>query len=478
MEKKLLIGRKEESDILYECLYSGNSELIAVYGRRRIGKTYLVRTLYSDRICFEITGVHNASLKTQLANFSEALSIAMKLKKIAESPSNWLQAFQSLKKYIERIKKTKNKKVIFFDELPWLDSRRSGFLGAFEHFWNSWASKRTDIIVVICGSAASWMISKIVNNKGGLHNRITKKIRLLPFTLHEMELYLQSRRVQLDKYQLLQLYMAMGGIPHYLKEIKPGQSAVQNIERICFTKDGLLNTEFRNLYSALYEHSEKHIAIIKALASKRTGLTRNEIIGISGLTTGGTITTVLEELNESGFISSYDPLIKKTKDTLYRLTDEYSLFYIKFIEGTKNTVKNAWVQRSGSASYKSWSGYAFESVCIKHALQVKKALGIEGVYTEETSWRYSDKKNGAQIDLVIDRRDRCINICEIKFSENIFEINKSYAAELTNKLNVFRSATRTNKTLFLTMITTFGVKENIYKTSMVSNSVQIEKLFE
>ena len=472
----VLIGRKEESALLNACLQSTTSELVAIYGRRRIGKTYLIRTIYRQQVCFEITGIYNAALKTQLANFHHALEAHGSKKKPLVTPETWLDAFQQLKAYIDQIKQP-GKKVIFFDELPWLDSRRSGFLKAFEHFWNSWAAKRQDLIVVICGSAASWMIKKVVNSKGGLHNRISKKIRLLPFTLQEMELYLQSNNVQLDRYQLLQLYMIMGGIPHYLKEIKPGESAIQNIDRICFTKDGLLFTEFNNLYPALYENPERHIQVVKALAAKKSGLTRNEIINATKLTSGGTTTIVLDELVESGFITVYIPLDKKSKDALYRLTDEYSLFYLKFISGTRSTGKNTWVQKSSAASWKSWSGYAFENSCLKHVQQIKKTLGIEGIYSEESSWRYQDKNNGAQIDLLIDRRDRCINICEMKFSENVFEINKSYAAELDNKIKTFRSVTKTKKTILLTMITTFGIKDNIYKNSMVANAIEMESLF-
>lgn len=476
MAQTALIGRKEESAALLECLGSAASELIALYGRRRVGKTYLIRTVYKDSMCFEITGIYNAPLKTQLANFRQALEASVGKKLPLATPGNWLDAFQQLKNYLEQID-GKTKRAIFFDELPWLDGKRSGFLNAFEHFWNSWASKRQDVLVVICGSAASWMIKKVVNSKGGLHNRITKKIRLLPFTLNETELYLQSNQVQLDRYQLLQLYMVMGGIPHYLKEIKKGQSATQNIDRVCFTKDGLLFNEFHNLYPALYENPERHIKVIKTLATKRSGLTRNEIINGTGLSSGGTITTVLDELAESGFITTYVPLDKKSKDALYRLTDEYSLFYLKFIEGTRSTGKDSWIQKAGTASWKSWSGYAFENICLKHVKQIKRALGIQGVYSEESSWKYNDKSNGAQIDLLIDRRDHCINICEMKFSENTFEINKSYAGELDNKVKTFRSVTATRKTLFLTLITTFGVKENMYKTSMVTNTIEMEELF-
>ena len=476
MKEHKLIGRKEESARLIKCLQSDTAELIAVYGRRRVGKTYLIRQVYEQAICFEITGIYQATQKVQLANFAQALSAFNKTGIPFSVPASWLDAFHQLKYYIEQLKQP-GKKVLFFDELPWLDTKRSGFLQAFEHFWNSWVSKQNDLIVVVCGSAASWMIKQIVNSKGGLHNRITQKIRLLPFNLYEMQQYLISRRVKLDQYQLLQLYMVMGGIPHYLREVQTGESATQCIDRVCFSKDGLLFTEFKNLYAALYDQSDKHIQIIKALSAKRSGLTRNEIIADTGISSGGTITTVLDELAESGFISTYTPMDKKTKDTLCRLTDEYSLFYLKFIQGSRTSGNGTWISKANSASWKSWSGYAFENICMKHLYQIKNALGIAGIYTEESPWRFQDKYNGAQIDLLIDRRDRCINICEMKFSENEFEINKTYAAELDNKIKTFRTVSKTNKTVFLTLVTTFGVKENIYKTSMVTNTIEMDKLF-
>lgn len=368
---------------------------------------------------------------------------------------------------------------MFFDEFPWIHTQKSGFLQAFAHFWNTWGTRHSNIIIVICGSAAFWMIRNVVNNKGGLHNRISKVIALLPFNLHETESYLKSRGVRLDRYQLLQLYMAMGGIPHYLKEVNPGQSVAQTINHLFFSKNGLLRKEFGNLYKSLFDNAQHHMLVIKSLAKKATGLTRNEIIEACALSTGGTTTQLLEELEESGFITRYIPFEKDTRDIIYKLFDEYTLFYLKFIESSKAKGKDAWTLLSTGASFNSWAGFAFESICQKHIDQIKKALGIESVYTEISGWRYSPKRGeqGAQIDLLIDRRDLCINICEMKFSTSEFVIDKRYAAELTSKLRVFQENTKTKKTLFLTMITTWGVKRNTYYTSLVQNEVTVDALF-
>jgi AAA+ ATPase superfamily predicted ATPase len=473
-----LIGRQEEKKILGKALASAEAELIAVYGRRRVGKTFLIRTLYNDRIIFEITGIHEAQLTEQLENFSLSLQKAMGSPVPPAVPDNWIKAFDFLQQYLAT-KLSGQKSVVLFDEFPWIHTARSGFLQAFEHFWNTWASHQHNLIVVICGSAASWMVENIVNNKGGLHNRISRQIRLLPFNLGETETYLKSRRINLDKYQILQLYMAMGGIPQYLKAIEPGESAAQNIDRLCFTKDGILKGEFKNLYRSLFDNAQHHEAVVRALASKRQGLTRNEIIKASGLSSGGTTTKLFSELEESGFISQYIPFDKDVRDSIYKLSDEYSLFYLKFMEGIKATGAGTWLRLSTGSSFTIWSGFAFESICQKHVTQIKRSLGIEGVHAEISAWRYIPKKgeSGAQIDMLIDRQDLCINICEMKFSIAEFVIDKKYSTELENKIRIFKDNIKTKKTLFLTMITTYGVKKNPYYTSLVQNEVTIDALF-
>jgi hypothetical protein len=302
----------------------------------------------------------------------------------------------------------------------------------------------------------------------------------LPFTIAETADYLKSRKVKLDQYQLLQVYMAMGGIPQYLKEIEPGTSAAQIIDKLCFTKDGLLNDEFKNLYYSLFDSAENHINVIRALAQKSKGLTRNEIIDACKLTSGGYATQLLNELAESGFITPYLPFGKTSKDSIYKLTDEYSLFYIKFIENSRAKGAGTWLMFSTGNSWKSWSGYAFESVCMKHIDQIKAAMGIKNVYAEVSVWRYQPKMasdKGAQIDLLIDRADRCINICEMKFSGSDFELTKSYVKELEDKLKIFQAQTKTKKTLFLTMLTTYGIKNINNYTGIVQQEIEMDVLF-
>lgn len=468
------IERTEETNILQNALKTNESEMIAVIGRRRVGKTLLIRSVYKKHIVFELTGSLQTPTKEQLENFAGQLQFFSKSPIKLATPKSWPDAFRQLTTFLEK-QKTNQKKVLFFDELPWLASHKSRFLSAFGYFWNTWASRK-NLVVVICGSAASWMIEKVVNDKGGLHNRITKLISLSPFTLAETRKYLLSRKINLNLYQSIQLYMAMGGIPHYLKEIEPGKSAAQNIDAICFGKNGLLKDEFSNLYLSLFDNATNHISIIRALATKWKGLSRKEIVDISKLPDGGSVTKYLNELNQSGFISSYLPYGKTKKDTLYRLTDEYSLFYLKFIEGKR---KQSWLNLSELQIWKSWSGYAFENICLKHSQQIKNALGISGVYSEESSFVFKgdESAKGFQIDLLIDRQDNSINLCEMKFHESEFTITGAYAKTLRERTAQFRAKAKTRKSIFLTFISTFGIKPNMHSIGTVNQEITMGELF-
>jgi AAA+ ATPase superfamily predicted ATPase len=473
-----IIGREAEIKILERLLHSGEPELLAIYGRRRIGKTFLIKTYYKEHLAFSCSGQYNGKTREQLTNFIEQLNVYFPQNRGLLNADTWQFAFNRLRSCLENSRGSK-KKVIFFDELPWLDSHKSGFLSSFSYFWNEFASQRKDLLVVICGSAASWIIDKVVNSKGGLHNRITQRIRLLPFTLHETEIYLQHRNIRLERYQLLQLYMMMGGVPAYLNAVERGKSVAQNIETICFSKDGALAGEFDNLYAALFNTPEKHIQVIQALSKKNTGLTRSGILKTGKLLTGGNITNVLNELVESGFIQRTLPYGKKEKDSLYRLSDPFSLFYYKFMHTQKGNEIGQWISRQSTPGYHSWCGYAFENICFSHLDQVKKALQIGGIQSTASSWYQpgTSFETGAQIDLLLDRADRCINICEIKFSTQPFVIDKKYARELEQKLAAFRQNSGSQKALFLTFITTYGLSDTIYKEQLADADVTMDALY-
>ncbi len=471
-----LIGRKKELKQLDKVVASGKSEFIAVYGRRRVGKTYLIREYFQYTFDFQLTGLANATTEQQLVNFHTAL--LRQSSSYEESiPQNWLQAFQYLIDHIERIDEGR-KKVIFLDELPWLDTRSSDFMMALEHFWNSWATNRKDIILITCGSAASWMINKLINNHGGLHNRVTERLKIYPFNLYETELMLKQRNNVLDRYQILQLYMVMGGIPFYLDAISPEKSAAQNIEELCFRRGALLTQEFPNLFASLFKNASKYESIITTLSSKAMGMTRKELIQAADLPSGGRLTSMLEELEESGFITSYTPFNKKTKNKVFRLSDFYSLFYLKFIKDNTNYDEGVWVNAIDHPAQRAWAGYAFEQISLAHVAQIKKALGISGIISQAFSWKSTESENGAQIDLLIDRRDQVINLCEVKYSINPFIISKAYSDNLRNKAAVFQSETQTRKAIFLTMISTHGLIKNEHAASLIQNEITMDALFQ
>jgi len=473
-----LIGRLEEQQILHKALNSKEAEMVAVIGRRRVGKTFLINKVYKRKIKFEVTGIQHAPRVEQIKNFMFHLNKSIKAPVNIPSPPTWLDAFMLLIEYLEKIE-IKEKMVVFFDELSWLSTPNSGFLRALGFFWNSWAVKQ-NVVVVICGSAASWMIRRVVNHKGGLHNRITQRIFLRPFTLKETQTYLKSRNTNFTNQQLAELYMAIGGIPHYLKEVEPGHSVVQIIDKLCFSPNGVLRDEFSRLYPSLFENAERHESVIRALGKTHYGLTRTKIVEQSKLSDGGNVSQILEELEQSGFIASFFPFGKKKKGMLYRLTDEYSLFYLKFIEGKKKEGAGTWQHYSQTQTYKIWSGYAFENICLKHIPQIKKALDIAGVYSETSSFykKGNKKEKGTQIDLLIDRNDKVINLFEIKFHDTEVKITEAYAKALREKLQIFKDATKTRKYLMLSMITTFGLNQNIHSTGLIEKILTVEDLFQ
>lgn len=468
-----LVGRKHETKLLNELKFTGKSEFVAMYGRRRVGKTFLIRSTFNDRFTFHATAIANVKLATQLDSFYATLKKYDLDYEFAKA-NNWFDAFKDLAQLIERSKD--ERKIIFLDELPWFDTHGSKFIPALENFWNSWASFRDDVLLLVCGSAASWIINKLINHRGGLHNRLTKSIKLLPFTLSECEEFLLDKQIHFQRYDITQIYMSIGGIPFYWEFIKQEFSVMQNIEALCFSKDGQLTREFDNLYHSLFKNADKHMQIIEALATKSKGLTRDEIVNLSKLPNGGGLTRLLVELEESGFIRKYVPFQKKYRQSLYQGVDFFSNFYMKFMKDVDLENTN-WQAMLDHPKYRAWSGYAFEQVCLSHVLEIKKALSIAGIVSANYSWRSQKLDTNVQIDLLIDRRDNVVTICEMKYSINAFEIDKAYSTALRNKIGVFQQETKTRKSVNLLLVTTFGLKQNMYSRGLAQNEVTMDDLF-
>lgn len=471
-----IVGRLTEQTALKEYISSNKPEFVAVYGRRRVGKTFLIKETFKNEFTFHVTAIANSNLKEQLYNFNTALNQYGDV--FYPQAATWFDSFRQLINLLENTKK-KGKKVIFIDEMPWMDTHKSRFINALEHFWNSWADAKPDILLIVCGSATSWIINKLINSRGGLHNRVTKRMYIEPFTLKECEEYFHSNNIVLTRYQITENYMIMGGIPYYLSLIEKGKSLTQNIDTLLFSKNGALRYEFQNLYASLFTNYDNHIKVVEALAKKKKGLTRAEITEITNLSTGGTLTKILEELEQCGFIDTYKDFGAKSKYQLYQLVDPYTSFYINYIKTQKNPDENFWSKLIDNAQHRAWSGYAFEQVCLAHQKQIKEKLGIAGILSNITSWKSkksTDGNRGAQIDLLIDRNDNLINLCEMKFSKTEFSIDKKYNEELQNKVEVFRRETETNKAIHITMVTTHGVKRNSYYGN-IQSEVTMEDLF-
>ena len=479
--KQFIAGREREKKILGELYKSSQSEFAVVYGRRRVGKTYLVREMFDGKMTFYHTALspfdmaqdNTLLIKQQLQAFASSLRAYGDYH--AETPQSWLQAFEWLRELLLRQPKRK-RLVVFLDELPWMDTPRSGFVSAFEHFWNGWGAGQRNLFLIVCGSAASWINDRLLNNTGGLYGRATREIHLSPFTLVETEEYLRNKYISFERYDILQCYMAMGGIPYYLSYLEKGLSAAQNLDNLFFRKGSKLKTEFNRLFKSLFVNSEQYEQIVRLLATRREGFTRGEICKALNLKSGGGLSNILRALESSDFITQYIPYGESARATRYKLIDLFTLFYYHFVEKNTSTNKSFWSTNQSSPRVKAWSGFAFEEVCYVHTDQIKQKLGISGIHTEISPWRSKQADDHAQIDMLIDRADRVITLCEMKHSITEFAIDKSYDSVLRNKQNSFVEQTKCRNSIQVAIITTFGLKQNTY-SGRIQNVVTLDDLF-
>jgi AAA+ ATPase superfamily predicted ATPase len=474
-----LIGRDREKAYLNQKFKSDKAELIAIIGRRRVGKTFFVKETMKNQLFFQFTGLYKSTLGEHMERFARALTSSFHKELSIRPPISWFAAFDMLRNQIELAGRRK-RKVIFFDELPWMATNKSRFVTAFTDFWNSWASHRSDLLVIICGSSASWMINKILKNKGGLYNRVTGRIHLHPFSLHEMEIFLKAKGIVANKKSMIDLYMVLGGIPYYLDHMNKGESVTQAIDRICFSKSAIMKEEYSELFASLFDSPESHKNIVETLSEHPKGLDRNELLKNVKAVSGGGFTRVLDELEQSAFISSYTNLGHKSKGKLFKLRDPFTLFYLKYMNNAKPGNTGAWIKLSKSPSWSSWSGLAYENICHIHEEQIKKALKIDGIISISSAWHHkgNDEMHRAQIDLLFDRADSVINLCEIKYSNDAYVITADYAEKLRKKIAAFRYFTQSKKAIFPTIITTYDLIENKHSIDFIQNVVTMDALFE
>jgi hypothetical protein len=469
-----IIGRERERHILRRLENSGRPEFAAVYGRRRVGKTFLIVEHFNNKFTFTVTGVSGESRKDQLRVFHASL----KKHFLADIPvpSDWFQAFSLLEGQLER-DITHGRKVLFFDEMPWLDTPKSGFISALEHFWNAFASRRRDILLIVCGSAASWIKNKLLDNYGGLHNRVTETMVIEPFALYDCEAFYRSRGIAMNRLQIAEAYMILGGVPFYMDAMDKMYGLNQNIDLLLFNENAKLENEFSRLYHSLFRHAENHMRVAEVLSVNSAGMNRRELAEKSGVPDGGGLTKVLAEMEACGLIGiSYD-FIKKKYGEYYKLIDFYTLFYFKFLKARKTRDPHFWVNFLSYPAHRAWCGYAFERLCFAHIPQIKQRLGISGVITEVSAFRSTQQKGGAQIDLIIDRRDGVINLCECKYTGLPYELTDKDAAGFERKKAVFINETGTKKAIHMTMITANGLVQNAY-CNEVQSEITFEDLFQ
>lgn len=477
---KKLVGRKQEREILEAIKTSGSAELVALYGRRRIGKTFLVRSVFAEETNYlEVTGKKGGNQTVQLSSFAQAYSERF-LDSANIELSSWGAAFDLIYK---KAKSVSTPFVLFLDELPWLAAKRSNLLAELDHIWNTKLSLLNNIKIILCGSAASWILKRIVHAKGSLHNRLSQIISLEPFCLSEVEHFLSSRNITLSRDQIISVYFATGGVPFYLEGIRPGKSSAQIVQDLCFSKNGILFKEFESLFSSLFDEDRGHEKIARVLARHRYGLRRSDLAEKSGFSEGGSLSRVLTELSASGFIRRYVPFAGSKNNAFYRLVDEYALFYCTWIQNAKeqelDTSNDYWLRLASTPKFATWSGYAFELLCFKHVSAIKRALGISGIHVNSSVWRYVGDENtpGAQIDLILDRADRYVNLCEIKYNTGGLQIDGKLRNQLLRRQAIFKEVTATKKALGTVLISSGGYLSAFTPDSSIIAGVSGDDLF-
>ena len=464
-----MIGRIKEQDLLRRLAKSGESEFVAVYGRRRVGKTYLVRDTFEGEFTFTHSGLSRTNMRGQLHAFRNSLKAYGNGK--CPAFTNWLDAFEELKKVIG--KGDRAKKIVFIDEMPWMDTPRSGFVTALEFFWNSWASARRDVLLIVCGSATSWIIDKIIRSHGGLHNRVTEQISLEPFTLAECEAYAESRALGLSRRQIAELYMALGGVPYYWHFLERGASAAQSIDELFFAGNAKLKNEFGDLYDSLFRTSEPYLAIVRALGENAGGLNRDELSKAAGIPTGGHFTKYLEELEQCGFIAKSTAFGKRVNDSVFRLIDNFTLFYFRFISVNRDGDRDFWMRSLGTGRYHEWRGHAFERLCFRHVDCIKRALQIGGVSAKVCAYRDEE----TEIDMIIDRRDDVIDLCEMKCTDEPYRIDGSEVKKLARRRSALQKLSKGAKAVHTVLVSASGLEPGKWSGEVV-HTITLDDLFQ
>lgn len=478
-----MVGRKEEIAQLQELYDSGQAEFVAVYGRRRIGKTYLIDNVFKGLFSFRHAGIspidgqvgkEGGLMAAQLAAFHKSLQ---RYGLDARScPASWMDAFSLLEDLLEE-KDDGSRQLVFLDELPWMDTPRSGFISALEFFWNSWACHRENFMLIVCGSANSWILNKLINNHGGLYGRLTREIRLAPFSLGECEEFFKQKHIAISRYDMAQAFMLFGGVPYYLGMFRRGLSLAQNVDAILFRRSAPLRGEFSRLFASVFDNPESAEKIVRILETRSCGYTASEISAKSGISNGGGLSALLRSLVASDFVIKYVPFGFSKREVHYKLVDPFCLSYLRFVEGQDSLAEDFWQQNLVTPSLSAWRGIAFENLCFLHIPQIKEALGIKGVATTQSAWsKRQDDEEGTQIDLLISRRDNVVNMCELKFYGDDFTVDAAYYRTIIRRMNLLEKHLSRKNVIHSTLITTYGLTYNEY-SGVFTSVVTLDDLF-
>ena len=466
-----IVGRKDEISDLNHYMKSGKAEFVALYGRRRVGKTYLITNFFKNSFAFDTTGIIDGSRSDEFEAFYTSLK---NYGYQGECPKRWMEAFSILRSMLES-QTGRGRTVVFIDELPCFDTPRSGFVKALDFFWNSWASRQNNFFLIVCGSATSWMVKNLVDSHGGLHNRITHEMHLRALSLKETEMYLKSMRIDWDRMSILRTYMVLGGIPYYLNLLRPDESPLQNIDRLFFGSQAELKGEYNRLYKSLFKSPDRYMAVVKALAKNKKGLTRKEIVELAELKENGHLSDILDDLVNCDFIRYYNVAGKESNGGYYQLTDYYTHFYLDYAaKRIKDT--QYWSHMLNTPIQNTWYGLAFERLCLDHVWQILHTIGIDRIQTDYYSWRSKATTPKSQIDLIIDRADGIVTLCEMKYSAGIYQMTAEESARITTRLQNYITETSTKKGVQTALVTTFGLKAG-KNANVVQNVICLDDLF-
>lgn len=482
-----VIGRAKEKAELKTVLESKKSEFLGIYGRRRIGKTFLIREYFKNMkgvqfLSFQ--GQKDVDTKTQIDTFYHELEKQFKINYQLKRARDWQGAFHDFDKFIEKhtLENKKDVIVLFLDELPWFCNSKAGFLPALDYYWNQRWSANAKMKLIVCGSAASWMIKNVVNAKGGLHNRLTKKMYIAPFQFVEVKEFSKTNKLNFTDTQLLQIYMVLGGVPFYWSLLKKTTPISKQIDDLLFGKNAILKNELQNIFRSLFDNSELHLRIVKILSAAKSGIERNTLLNKCQIKSGGQASQYLDNLIHSGFIESFHLFGNKKKLTLFRLIDSFSYFDSYWSKQSLGLVA-FWQNKIQTPKLNTWAGYAFENFCLQHINQIIKALEIDRQVEAIHSWHSIDQnkkgdieEKGAQIDLIIERMDGVLHVIEIKYSQNEFVLKKEDAKNILNKVDRFKEKTQYRGQIKINLVTPIGLKKGLWNDEVFDKTITLKDL--